>query len=391
MEKEIFGLNLLSKKIPELLMKKVEDKFNPEKWNWKPFNPEKIKNIKKIVKEERKESNYAALTNYKPKVSKQNIVFIFSMGNLNYGLLKYLNEEKIKYFYLDYTQFILKGKINIVCKKNKIIKILTIDELEVDLNDIKFVLWNPPKYPYPLVDFEVIPNKLGRGKFLFRKRWAQFLKDFQHLLNQDVVWLPGDQKNGSQDWQNKIGEYNLAIESGLLVPDFIFTNKKETAIDFSKNNRNFLLREFCSPPYSFPPIRIENVTDDFFLNLETSPCTFQKYIEKKYELRIVVLFDNIYPCKIYSQDSSLANDDWRVHDDKNVKWELTNIPTELENKIHILKEKLNLNWCSVDMIYSLDNNYYFLEVNRPGAHYWLDMFVGLDISKEIVDQIKKRI
>lgn len=100
--------------------------------------------------------------------------------------------------------------------------------------------------------------------------------------------------------------------------------------------------------------------------------------------------DKIYPCKIHSQDSELTKADWRVHDDANVKWEITKLPKELTEKLIRIKNRLGLNWCSIDLILSTDNNYYFLEANRPGAHYWLEMFVGLDITKEIVNELVKR-
>lgn len=50
-----------------------------------------------------------------------------------------------------------------------------------------------------------------------------------------------------------------------------------------------------------------------------------------------------------------------------------------------LGKKLDLKWYSVDLIDTSDNEFVFCELNRPGAHYRLDLFVGLDISKEIVD------
>jgi len=389
MKPEIFGLDLLSRKVPELLKKKVKNKRNPDKWNWKPANPHKIKHIKNIIKAEKKKTNYAALSNYAPNDKKQDLVLVFAMGNLTYGILNNLEREKIKFVYIDYPQFILKGFVDIEFTSDKCCKLLRIEDITVDLDDVKIVLWNPPKFPFPLVDFEMIPYKEGRNDFLFSKRWAQFLKDFSLLLPDDTIWIPGKQTVGSQDWQNKIGEYNLAKNIGLNVPSFIHTNNKETAYDFIKKHGKILLREFSTPPYSFPPIKIENIKDGFLNNLQASPCTFQAYIEKEFELRVILLFDKVFPCKIYSQESDLANEDWRVHDDAKVKWELTEIPKNLEKKLFRFKKKIKLNWCSIDLIYSNDKKYYFLEANRPGAHYWLEMFVGLDITNEIVNKIKE--
>lgn len=169
----------------------------------------------------------------------------------------------------------------------------------------------------------------------------------------------------------------------------IFTNCKDEFKNFvKKNGDDLLLREFSIPPYSFPPVRI-NALKTNLENFETSPNCFQKYIEKKHEYRVVVIFNNIFVCKINSQDSELTKEDWRVHDDANVKWELSTLPTKLKKKIIEFKNRININWCSFDFIYGIDGEYYFLEANRPGASYWLELFIGLEIGKEIVLSIKK--
>jgi glutathione synthase/RimK-type ligase-like ATP-grasp enzyme len=84
----------------------------------------------------------------------------------------------------------------------------------------------------------------------------------------------------------------------------------------------------------------------------------------------------------------LTKEDWRVHDDANVRWEQVTIPYELKKSLIMFVKKLNLVWASVDLIKSVSGEYYFLEANRPGAHYWLDMFVGLDITDIISSKIK---
>jgi|GEM_PF-6654208 len=384
----VFGLNHLSRKVPELLMKEIENKYDPDKWDWVPAKPEKIKNIIKIVDEEKKSVRFAAITNYQPKEEKQSLVLMFYMGNLNYGLLKNLEEEGIKYFFIDYPQLILQGKVSIILDESQSKKLIRVGDLEADLEDVKIVLWNPPRFPNPIFDWDVIPKKRGRNAYLFRKRWMQFLRDLQHLIPQDAKWIPGNVFSGSQEWQNKVGEYFLAKKIGFKVPPIICTNDIDELKRFASNHGStLLLREFSTPPFSFPPIKV-NIDKTSLKFLKNAPCCFQKYIEKIFELRIIVLFDKIFPCKIYSQDSELARYDWRVHDDAKVKWELTELPTEVKQNLIEMRKKLGLNWISVDMIFATDKQYYFLEANRPGAHYWLDLFIGLDITEKIVNEIK---
>ena len=48
----------------------------------------------------------------------------------------------------------------------------------------------------------------------------------------------------------------------------------------------------------------------------------------------------------------------------------------------------HINWGSVDLVKGMDGEFYFLEVNRPGASYWLPPFVGLDVPKEVARYVK---
>ena len=41
----VFGLKFLGRKIASKLKVTVENKNNPDEWNWVPNNPEKIKNL----------------------------------------------------------------------------------------------------------------------------------------------------------------------------------------------------------------------------------------------------------------------------------------------------------------------------------------------------------
>lgn len=390
MRNVVFGLDLLGNKIPELLKVEVKHRFEPEKWNWKPFKPEKIRNIQSEIELEKESVKKALITNYvyNPAV-KQKVLLSFEMGNLAFSLVNNLIERELKFVYISFTQLVLQGYISVTFNNKKVEKFLIIDDFKLSLDDISFLIWTPPRFPAPLFDFNMIPqeDEKQRHEFLFKKRWMQLLREMKYLVNSEAIWIPSDPLNGSQEWQNKIGEYLLAINLGMNVPKFIFSNNKNDIQTFLDSQHKVCLREFSTPPYSFPPIVMDNLKNIDLNNIDSSPVTFQEYINKKYEYRVVVVFDKIFPVRIYSQNSKLSEHDWRVHDDANVKWELANIPADLEKKLHKLGEKLDLKWYSVDLIETNDNEFVFLELNRPGAHYWLDLFVGLDISKEIVDYV----
>jgi len=67
---KVFGLNLLGKRVSESLIIDVKNKNNPDKWNWTPNKPNKIKNIHEHIKKEKEATDYAIITNYNPNKTK---------------------------------------------------------------------------------------------------------------------------------------------------------------------------------------------------------------------------------------------------------------------------------------------------------------------------------
>lgn len=390
---KVFGLEQLSNQVAEKLKVKVKNKYTPENWSWKPTKPEKIAKIVEEVSREKQEVDYTVITNYKPGNEEQKIVLVFSMGNLSYSIVKNLEKQNLKYFFIDFVQFMVKGTVEYKFNKKDVSVIWEIDDVKLDLKDVKVVLWNPPKYPAVLHEYDMIPrgDDKRRQKYLFNKRWTEVLREMSDMVAKDCVWLPGDINTGWQGHQQKLNEYAIFTSEGLNVPPTIFTNSKAKVLDFVKEHGpRILLREFCCPPYSFPPVEIE-IDGNSLENIEASPCTFQKYIEKVYEFRVVILSGKIWACRIDSQSSELAKNDWRVHDDANVKWDIVNLPNDIEKSLLNIVKRMKLNWASADLILDTEGNYYILEINRPGAHYWLDLFVGLDIGEELVKTISDHI
>jgi len=60
--------------------------------------------------------------------------------------------------------------------------------------------------------------------------------------------------------------------------------------------------------------QIVNVRSLATKKLIHSPCFFQEYIDKAFELRVHVIGDRVLTCKIESQKSELAKTDWRRYD-----------------------------------------------------------------------------
>ena len=360
-----------------------------QNWTWRPYDPSVISDSGRVNRATARAQAYGARTNYRPSDVRQEVVLLFNIGVLNPRFLHWLRYYNMKYFYISYQDMIHNGTVK-VSIDDEAASFLTIGPASLNLQDVSAVVWNPPVLPWSLFDFSAQSEAPHAG--FFAKRWGQLLRDLNGLVAPDCLWFPSHPLNGSQEWQNRVSEYALAKEAGLRVPPTLCTNEPEAALEFiRRHDGRVLFREFSWPPLSFPPVRLESQADLAIAEqLHSSPCTFQKYIEKEYEVRAVVIGDRVFACRIDSQASDLAKFDWHAYDNANVRWDRMDLPQQVEAAMLRLMKRLDLLWGSFDLIRGKDGHFYFLEVNRPGATYWLLPFVGLDVPKEISAHIAQR-
>ena len=124
--------------------------------------------------------------------------------------------------------------------------------------------------------------------------------------------------------------------------------------------------------------------------IRTLPTLFQECIDKKYELRVTVVGERVFPVKIDSQSNSLTVVDWRNPACIN---DLHYFPTELPEKMSriclSMLDKLGLSFGAFDFVVNTKDELYFLEVNPNGQWYWLEDKAKVLISDAIVDTLEK--
>jgi len=129
------------------------------------------------------------------------------------------------------------------------------------------------------------------------------------------------------------------------------------------------------------------VVNEDDLGTANYPMVLQKYVPKKYEVRVTIAGDRVFSCKINSQDSpnNATRIDWRIYDFENVKFTAMEIPSDIKEKCIRLTKMLGLKYSAMDFIYDPDGNYWFLEVNPNGLWMWIEQLSGLPISEAIAD------
>lgn len=118
-----------------------------------------------------------------------------------------------------------------------------------------------------------------------------------------------------------------------------------------------------------------NELEELTVKKPISPIYLQKYVHKKYDVRVTVIGKKIFPVAIKSN----SEDD--LVDFRPLTLELTHepidCPPELEKVLLEYMRKMGLNFAAFDFVFGTDGLWYFLECNPNGQWLWIEIKTGL--------------
>jgi glutathione synthase/RimK-type ligase-like ATP-grasp enzyme len=180
-----------------------------------------------------------------------------------------------------------------------------------------------------------------------------------------------------------------ASRAGLKVPPTLISNDPARATTF--------VDALGSTQCAIKPLIAIGVTDDhgYRLPLTTTlppghsldsmalaPTMLQPYVDKAFELRCVVIGEDIFCAKLDSQADEKSRVDWRGGDPAH---EIFALPEEVKASIHRLMSSFELNFASLDMIVTPEGEFVFLELNPNGQWLWLEFELGLPLVASMAD------
>lgn len=244
-----------------------------------------------------------------------------------------------------------------------------------------------PIYSTEKIDKHNREEALGFLRFL-----RYYIKDVPSIGS-----IVGDRVAASKMLQTKIAQ-----EVGFLVPDTCYSNRKADILRLAARHEELILKSIESDgiwndgeeeEYVFYAQKVASsllcdVPDEAF----TQTVSYvQHYVPKAYELRITVVGDRVFACKIDSQ--SLEEDkgkiDWRQGYGYGLKYEVHALPQAIADQCCRFLEKMCLNFGAFDFVVTPDGEYVFLECNPNGQWLWIELETGLKISEAIADFLQK--
>jgi glutathione synthase/RimK-type ligase-like ATP-grasp enzyme len=192
--------------------------------------------------------------------------------------------------------------------------------------------------------------------------------------------------------ESKFLQLSIAQELGMKIPDTCVSNIKGELIDrLCKNNYlcikplsgGSIVDEDNEQEYSLYTQRIENN-----ILRQINPQVFsetanyiQKYIDKRYELRVTVCRNDIVTCRIDSQHlyEDKGKIDWRQGYDEGLRVKIIETPEHIRRFCLAFLQRLKLNFGCFDFVVT-NEGYVFLECNPNGQWMWIEQMADYDIS-----------
>ena len=217
--------------------------------------------------------------------------------------------------------------------------------------------------------------------------------DFEHLEQLRILYDILDRKHRINSYKdNRISKLDIlqkAQSVGLLIPNTIICNDKETLKTFYFENNCQLITKSIGDPFGLNELGLHHFTSK--IDIDKIPDTFgnslfQEMLTKILELRIFYLHGKIFSSAIFSQRDLQTQIDFRHYNlEKPNRVIPFQLPAQQEQKICELMKLTKLNSGSIDMILNDKGQYVFLEINPIGQFEQVSIPCNYNLFKKVAE------
>jgi len=240
-------------------------------------------------------------------------------------------------------------------------------------NDVTAVWWRRPRKPFISDDV----HKNDRA-FIVREN-SVYHHSIPFLFNDSAWWV--NPYSSQVKSQSKIVQLKVARQCGFALPLTLISNSPHRIKDFIKNNEDSgVIYKPFTPYYGIDNDGLKILyTNRVCLNdlpsdkmLKITPGIYQRYVDKKYELRVTCFGRMISAVKIDSQSHRLGKTDWRRAPAGDYAISKVELPEDIKERIILFMNNMGIVFGCFDFIVTKDDDYIFLEVNEQGQFLWVE-------------------
>lgn len=226
-------------------------------------------------------------------------------------------------------------------------------ETGLDIESCGAIWWRRPQQP------EISPDVTRTShRYFAMNECSEALQGLWHAL--DVFWINDPARD--QIAHRKAYQLRVAQDVGLDMPDTLITSCIGAVREFvaPRGHDRIVYKAFSATEKEWRETRLLKDNElDLLENVKYAPVIFQEYIEAEVDLRVTVVGDKIFPAAIYSQETSYKVD-FRI-DMGDTRVEATDLPADVEDRLHTLMRRLGLVYGAIDMRRTPDGRHVFLE------------------------------
>jgi glutathione synthase/RimK-type ligase-like ATP-grasp enzyme len=257
-----------------------------------------------------------------------------------------------------------------------------------DCSDISAVYYRRPKTPSPIDGTSELA-----APFIVREARA-LLRNLLQCV--EGVWI--SPMDAIERAENKLLQLKTAMAVGLRIPKTIVTTDVGFAGDFLNNEPDAITKPLTNgwltddPPTLAYTTRVdEAMRGNIAETVPLCPHLLQSQIDKNFDVRVTVVGSKHFACRIYSQDHSETEIDFRRSSatGRRLRHEIISLPEAIAKACTTLVEMLGLRFGAIDLVED-DDGFVFLEINPNGQWAWIEQLTGAPIAHEIAELLVQK-
>jgi hypothetical protein len=209
------------------------------------------------------------------------------------------------------------------------------------------------------------------------------LEDFLFGLD-DVLWV--NHPHRALSARPGPRQLRLAASLGLRTPPALFTNDPSRAVTFAREQGGrAVCKTLTAHPSRFVQARLTTAEEieDAADSVRQAVCYLQRPVDKVYDVRLTVVGDRAFPCKVTSGGAL----DWRAAPERDLRFEAVGASLPLVQKVQRLMDALGLEYAALDFAVDRDGTWWFLEANPFGQFGFVEAATGMVISRAVSDHL----
>jgi hypothetical protein len=237
-------------------------------------------------------------------------------------------------------------------------------------------VWNRRRRP-----LQQIPGAHVADADFLRHEWQLFHENIFALQAELSPCLWVNPPAAARDAENKLLQLKLARSLGLNIPPTLVSNDPAAIHEFIRRHGRVVYKAFLPHTWqdtasgrlynvSVPVLEPGAVIDDATLRL--CPGIYQKYVEKRADLRVTMIGVHVFAVRIQRDDGE-AFVDWRPRTGmSDCIARPCSLPQTLSDRLTALMRALGIVYGAVDLVEDDDGELHFLEVNQSGQFLFVE-------------------